>query len=62
MATKQPTTQAGARIALHTANDRFTLSPTQEAALLESIAQIDQGDFVTLDALLKSLPALNPPA
>jgi hypothetical protein len=38
------------------ADEGFTLTPDQESALADSLAQIDRGEFVTLDALLESLP------
>lgn len=37
-------------------DEAFTLSSAEEDALIESLAQIDKGDFVTLEALLKTLP------
>ena len=38
------------------ADENFLLSRGQEDELLEAIAQIDRGEFVSLDELLRSLP------
>jgi len=38
------------------ADESFSLSEAQEKALLASIAEIERGEFVTLKALLASLP------
>ncbi len=48
----------GARVTVVTrgADEDFALSPTQEDELLESLAEIDRGDCLTLDELLASLP------
>jgi hypothetical protein len=48
----------GARVTVVTrgADESFALSEAQENALLGSIAEIERGDFVTLEELLASLP------
>jgi chitinase len=48
----------GAKVTIVTrgADEGFTLTAAQEDALLESIAQIEREEFVTLDELLASLP------
>jgi hypothetical protein len=48
----------GARVTVVTrgADESFSLSEAQENALLDSIAQIERGEFVTLEQLLTSLP------
>ena len=38
------------------ADENFLLSRGQEDELLEAIAQIDRGEFVSLEELLRSLP------
>ena len=38
------------------ADEKFLLSRGQEDELLEAIAQIDRGEFVSLEELLRSLP------
>ena len=38
------------------ADENFLLSGGQEDELLEAIAQIDRGEFVSLEELLRSLP------
>jgi len=38
------------------ANEGFALSPEQEDELLESMAEIDRGECVTLEELLNTLP------
>lgn len=49
---------AGARVTVVTrgANEGFTLTAEQEDALLEAVAQVERGEFVTLDDSLASLP------
>lgn len=39
------------------ADERFTLTGAEENALLESIAEVERGDCVSLGDLLSSLPA-----
>ncbi len=48
----------GARVTVVTrgADESFALSEAHEIALLSSIAEIERGEFVTLDELLASLP------
>jgi hypothetical protein len=48
----------GARVTVVTrgADEGFTLSASEEEALAESLAEIEQGQYVTLDELLSSLP------
>jgi hypothetical protein len=48
----------GARVTVVTrgADEGFTLTSAQEDALLESIAQVERGEFVSLGELLASLP------
>jgi hypothetical protein len=41
------------------ADEGFTLTATQEDALLESLAQIERGEFVSLEDLLATLPRPN---
>lgn len=38
------------------ADEKFSLTEEQENELLEAMAEIDRGEFVTLDELLGSLP------
>jgi hypothetical protein len=38
------------------ASESFTLSTQDENELLEAMAEIDQGDYMTLEQLLVSLP------
>ena len=38
------------------ADESFSLSGAQEDELLEAIAEIDRGEYVGLDELLRSLP------
>jgi hypothetical protein len=38
------------------AGERFTLTEAQENELLEAMAEIERGDFVTLEDLVASLP------
>ncbi len=47
----------GATVAVLTrgAGEAFTLSPSQEDDLLVAMAEIDQGEYVSLDDLLESL-------
>ncbi|MEO7852712.1 MAG: hypothetical protein ABIR94_10750 [Rubrivivax sp.] len=49
----------GAKVTVVTrgADESFSLSESQEDALLASIGEIERGDFVTLEELLTSLPA-----
>jgi hypothetical protein len=51
----------GARVTVVTrgADEGFTLTVEQEDALLESIAQVERGEFVSLAELLASLPSSN---
>lgn len=51
----------GAKVALLTrgAGEPFSLTDAQEDELLASIAEIERGDFVTLDELMNSLPRHN---
>lgn len=51
----------GAKVTVVTrgADEGFTLTAAQEEALLESIVQVERGDFVSLGELLASLPALS---
>jgi hypothetical protein len=48
----------GAKVTVVTrgADESFSLSESQENALLDSIAQVERGEFVTLEELLASLP------
>ena len=48
----------GARVTVVTrgADEGFTLTSAEEDALLESIAQVERGEFVSLGELLASLP------
>jgi hypothetical protein len=39
------------------ADESFTLSRSQEDALIESIAEIERGEYISLGDLLSSLPA-----
>ena len=47
----------GAKVTVVTrgADERFSLSEAQENALIASIAEIERGEYVTLDELLRSL-------
>lgn len=38
------------------ADENFVLTPAQENELLEAMAEIERGEFVTLEELLVSLP------
>lgn len=38
------------------ADERFSLTETQENELLAAVAEIERGDCVTLEELLRSLP------
>lgn len=51
----------GSRVTVVTrgADEGFTLTVEQEDALLESIAQVERGEFVSLAELLASLPSSN---
>jgi predicted transcriptional regulator len=51
----------GTRVTVVTrgADESFTLSAVDEDALAESLAEIERGEFVTLDELLSSLPKPN---
>ncbi len=48
----------GARVTVvaRGADEGFTLSAGQEEALLESLAQIERGDYISLEELLATLP------
>lgn len=48
----------GARVTVVTrgADEGFTLTSAQEDALLDSIARVERGEFVSLGELLASLP------
>lgn len=48
----------GAKVTVVTrgADEGFTLTAAQEDALLESIAQVERGEYVSLGELLASLP------
>lgn len=48
----------GAKVTVVTrgADEGFSLSDSQEDALLASLAEIERGEFVTLEELLASLP------
>ena len=48
----------GAVVAVVTrgADERFSLTEAQEAELLEAVAEIERGEYVSLDELLQSLP------
>jgi predicted transcriptional regulator len=50
--------QEGAVVAVVTrgSGENFSLSETQESELLAAMAEIERGEFVSLDDLLKSLP------
>jgi len=41
------------------ADETFSLSPEQEAALSMSLEEVDQGQFVSLDEVLGALPKPN---
>lgn len=49
----------GAKVTVVTrgADEGFSLSQPEENALLDSLAEIDRGKFVTLEDLIASLPA-----
>lgn len=51
----------GAKVTVVTrgADEGFSLTASQEDALLESIAQVERGEFVSLGELLASLPTRN---
>jgi hypothetical protein len=51
----------GAVVAVITrgADERFSLTEAQEAELLEAMAEIERGEYVSLDDLLRSLPKHN---
>jgi len=48
----------GARVTVVTrgADETFQLTESQEDELLEAMAEIERGEFVSLEALLQSLP------
>jgi hypothetical protein len=48
----------GAVVAVVTrgADERFSLTEAQEAELLEAVAEIERGEYVSLEELLQSLP------
>jgi hypothetical protein len=52
------TLQEGARVAVlaRGADEPFQLSAADENELLAAIAEIEHGEFITLDQLLDSLP------
>jgi len=41
------------------ADESFSLTPAQEEQLVASMAEIERGEFLTLEELLQSLPARN---
>lgn len=41
------------------ADETFSLSSEQEVALAAALEEIDQGDFLSLDEVLASLPKIN---
>jgi hypothetical protein len=51
----------GAVVALVTrgADERFSLTEAQETELLEAVAEIERGEYVSLEDLLLSLPKPN---
>jgi hypothetical protein len=51
----------GAVVAVVTrgADERFSLTEAQEAELLEAMAEIERGEYVSLEDLLLSLPKPN---
>jgi hypothetical protein len=51
----------GALVAVVTrgADERFSLTGPQETELLEAMAEIERGDYVSLEDLLSSLPKPN---
>jgi predicted transcriptional regulator len=53
----------GAKVTIVTrgADEGFSLTEAQEDALLESLAEIERGEFVTLEGLLASLPKASLP-
>lgn len=50
--------EEGAVVAVVTrgADERFSLSEEQEQELVEALAEIERGEFVSLEELLRSLP------
>jgi hypothetical protein len=48
----------GARVTVlsHGASERFSLTGAEENELLEAVAEIERGEFVTLEELVASLP------
>jgi hypothetical protein len=44
-------------VVIRGADEGFTLTAAQEDALLESIAQVERGEYVSLGELMASLPA-----
>lgn len=50
--------QEGSVVTLVTrgADEKFSLTEAQENELLEAIAEIERGEFVTVDELLESIP------
>lgn len=51
--------EEGAVVAVVTrgADERFSLTEAQEEELAEALAEIERGEFVTLEDLLRSLPS-----
>ena len=41
------------------ADESFSLTPAQEEQLVASMAEIERGEFLTLEELLQSLPTRN---
>jgi len=58
IAIEATTLQEGARVAVlaRGADEPFQLSAADENELLAAIAEIEHGEFITLDQLLDSLP------
>lgn len=61
VATGTVTLAEGAVVAVVTrgADERFSLTEAQETELLEAMAEIERGEYVSLDDLLRSLPKNN---
>jgi hypothetical protein len=47
---------AEATVIVRGANNGFTLTVKQEEAVLESLSQIDRGDWISLEDLMVTLP------
>ena len=60
-ATGTVTLAEGAVVAVVTrgADERFSLTEAQETELLEAMAEIERGEYVSQDDLLRSLPKNN---